>query len=114
MTELVKPSSSAELEVKEPRGVATFIEIISRNLPELRERYSVRTLGVFGSRLRNEDHGGSDFDILVDFEDPPSLLTFIALENLLSDILQIEVDLVMKDALKPAIERHILEEVVYI
>jgi predicted nucleotidyltransferase len=94
--------------------VERFIEILRRHMPELRERYRVRSLGVFGSYLRNEGDKGSDLDMLVDFENPPSLLTFIALENFLSDLLQIQVDLVMKDALKPAIGQHILKEVVYI
>ena len=50
----------------------------------------------------------SDLDILVTFEDEPSLLTFIAIENYLSDLLGVKVDLVMKDSLKPAIGKNIL------
>ena len=42
---------------------------------------------------------------------PPSLLGFIALENYLSDLLGVKVDLVMRDALKPHIGRHILDGV---
>ena len=42
---------------------------------------------------------------------PPSLLGFIALENYLSGLLGVKVDLVMRDALKPHIGRHILDEV---
>jgi predicted nucleotidyltransferase len=40
------------------------------------------------------------------------LLTFIELENYLSDTLGIKVDLVMKDSLKPKIGEHILREAV--
>ena len=39
------------------------------------------------------------------------LLKFIALENNLSDLLEVKVDLVEKQALKPAIGRHVTEEV---
>ena len=39
------------------------------------------------------------------------LLKFIALENYLSDLLGIKVDLVEKENLKPAIGRHVIEEV---
>ena len=39
------------------------------------------------------------------------LLKFIALENYLSDLLGIKVDLVEKDTLKPAIGHHVTEEV---
>ena len=80
-------------------------------MPFLRERYRVRTLGVFGSYARGEQRRQSDLDLLVDFDEPPSLLGFIALENYLSDLLGVKVDLVMRDALKPHIGRHILDEV---
>jgi len=49
---------------------------------------------------------------LVAFSETPSLLKFIALENYLSDLLGVKVDLVMQDALKPNIRPHILCEVI--
>jgi predicted nucleotidyltransferase len=82
-------------------------------LPVLRERYGVQWLGVFGSFARGEQHGESDLDLLVEFDDRPlSLFQFIALEDELSDALGVKVDLVEKSALKPAIGRHVLAEVV--
>ena len=80
-------------------------------LPELSDRYKVQELGVFGSYVRQEQRKDSDLDILVTFLEAPSLLKFIELENYLSDVLGIKVDLVMIDALKPAIGKHILKEV---
>lgn len=82
-------------------------------LPDLRERYGVQSLGVFGSYVRGEQRAGSDLDVLVEFDDRPlSLFQFITLEDELSDALGIKVDLVEKSALKPAIGRHVLAEVV--
>jgi predicted nucleotidyltransferase len=82
-------------------------------LPELRQRYGVVSLGVFGSYVRGEQRRGSDLDILVEFDDRPlTLLQFIALENELSDRLGLKVDLVEKGWLKPGIGRPILQEVV--
>jgi predicted nucleotidyltransferase len=80
------------------------------HLPELRERFGVRGLLLFGSYLRGEQRKGSDLDVLVEFDRVPSLFEFIQLERYLSELLKIKVDLVMKSALKPAIGRHILEE----
>jgi hypothetical protein len=40
----------------------------------------------------------------------PTLFQFVALENFLSDRLEVKVDLVMKDSLKPEIGKHILAE----
>ena len=53
--------------------------------------------------MRNEQTAASDLDMLVTFEKTPGLLKFVSLENHLSDLLGIKVDLVMKDALKPRI-----------
>ena len=80
--------------------------------PELNEKYHVKTLEVFGSYVRSEQHKTSDLDILVTFSQLPGLLTFIELENYLSDRLGIKVDLVMKDSLKPAIGERIVREAV--
>ena len=80
--------------------------------PFLVERYGVKEIGIFGSYVRGDQKQKSDVDILVDFTGTISLLDFIHLENELSDLLGVKVDLVMKTALKPRIGRQILEEVV--
>lgn len=79
-------------------------------LPTLRAQYRVNTLEVFGSFVRGEETADSDLDLLVTFDEVPSLFRFVALENDLSDSLGIKVDLVMKDSLKPNIGKYILEE----
>lgn len=89
-------------------------EILTSHKEELREKYKIKEIGIFGSCLSGEAKEKSDLDILVEFEDSISLLKFIALENYLSDLMGIKVDLVMKDALKPRIGKHILEEVAII
>ncbi len=89
-----------------------LINTLRAHLPALRERYSVRSFAIFGSYARGEARKGSDLDLLVEFDRAPSLFRFIELELSLSDLLGIKVDLVMKDALKPAIGRRILSELV--
>lgn len=79
-------------------------------VPELQKSYSVRTM--FGSYARGDTRKASDLDLLAQFDRPPSLLRFIGLEQLLSVLLGVKVDLVMKDALKPTIGRRILRELV--
>ena len=80
--------------------------------PVLVKRYGIKEIGIFGSYVRGAQKQGSDVDILVDFTGTISLLDFIHLENELSDLLGVKVDLVMKTALKPRIGRQILQEVV--
>ena len=64
------------------------------------------------SYVKGKQTKDSDLDLLVEFYETPGLLRFIAMENYLSDMLGVKVDLVMKDALKPAIGKRILAEVV--
>ncbi len=89
-----------------------ILEILRRQIPMLAERYGVEKLEVFGSYVRSEQRKDSDLDILVTFKEVPSLLTFIAIENYLSDLLGVKVDLVMKDSLKPKIGQQILREAI--
>jgi len=87
---------------------------IKGDMPYLREKYKVRAMGIFGSYVRGENGTDSDLDVLVEFDDPPTLLEFVALERYISELTGRKVDLVMKTALKPRIGEHILEEVVYV
>lgn len=81
---------------------------------ELKDKFKLKGIGIFGSYRRGQQNKKSDLDILVEFKEAPGLLEFIAIERYLSKLLEKKVDLVMKAALKPRIGKHILEEVVYI
>lgn len=70
-------------------------------------------MGIFGSYVRGEQRPDSDLDVLVNYQEVPSLIEFIRLEDYLSQLTGIEVDLVMADGLKPRIGERILQEVVY-
>ncbi len=93
-------------------NLTNFIVTLRHELPTLALRYHVRSLEVFGSYARKEQQENSDLDLLVTFDEPPSLLKFIKIESHLSDLLGIKVDLVMKDALKPRIGEQVLREAV--
>ena len=72
-------------------------------------------VGIFGSFARGDNKKGSDIDILVEFKEAPSLLTLIKLENDLSEILGIKVDLVTTGALKNMrIKRSIKKDLINI
>jgi len=88
--------------------------ILLRNKAELRKRFKVKTIGVFGSYVRGEQKRQSDVDLLVEFEEPVGLFEFMDLEMYLTDLLGVKVDLVSKKALKPHIGERILKEVTMI
>jgi len=89
-----------------------ILKTLKENLPELKEEYKINTLEVFGSFVRSKQEEESDLDLLITFTENPSLLKYIKLENFLSDLLGIQVDLVMKDSLKPRLSHNILEKAV--
>jgi uncharacterized protein len=84
---------------------------LREELPVLRQRFSVKSLAVFGSVARH-DPQPNDLDLLVEFHDPPGLLGFIALENHLSDLLGVKVDLGMLDGMKPRVSQRVAKEMV--
>ena len=86
---------------------------LHEELPLLQQKFSVKSLAVFGSVARN-DARPRDLDLLVDFYEPPGLFGFIALENHLADLLGIKIDLVMREALKPRLGNAILQEMVVV
>jgi predicted nucleotidyltransferase len=89
---------------------------LNQNFDQIKQHYQIKQLGIFGSYIRGEAAENSDLDILVEFEPQArfGLLTFCELENYLSELLAVKVDLVMKDGLKPQIGKNILQEVVYL
>lgn len=79
-------------------------------LPDLRARYGVTSLSLFGSVARGDQSPKSDVDILVDYADTPSLFAHLELEAHLSDALGGKVDLVMRRALKPRVRSRVESE----
>lgn len=91
--------------------LASTINTLRQNLPELTRVYKVKSLAVFGSRVRGDATASSDLDILVEFSDIPTLFEFVRLQRRLSELTAVEVDLVMKSGLKPTLGQRILREV---
>jgi len=91
-----------------------ILKILRDELPYLREKFNVKSIGLFGSYARGEQKDKSDVDILVEFSKPIGFFKFMELEDYLSKRLGVKVDLVTPDALKPMIKPQIMREVVYV
>jgi uncharacterized protein len=96
------------------KDIEEIKKTLSANREILASKYKVKTIGVFGSYVRGNPKKKSDIDILVEFKRAVDFFEFLDLEEYLEQILGIKVDLVTKQALKPYIGKHILEEVVYL
>ena len=87
---------------------------LSEQKPILLKKYAVNRLGVFGSYVRGDQHQNSDLDVLIDYEEAPSLITLIEMEYYLSEIIRVKVDLLTTKGIKSQLKDSILKEVVYV
>ena len=76
------------------------LKILAVHRRELRERFGVKSLRLFGSVARDEASEQSDVDVLVDFDETPSLFGFLRLRGYLQDLLGAKVDLITESGLK--------------
>ncbi len=86
-----------------------IIQVLKEHRKELRKTYKVKRLKVFGSYARNEQTEKSDLDLMVSFEETPTLLEFIDLKEYLEDITGIKVDLVTEESISPYVKPYIKE-----
>lgn len=82
--------------------------------PELQRKFSVGTIGLFGSIVREDFLASrSDIDIIVDFTSPVGI-EFIDLAEFLESRLNHKIDLVSRKGIKPQYFRQIESEIVYV
>ena len=85
---------------------------LTGRMEEIRQRFSVRRLSVFGSVVRGEAGEGSDVDVLVVFDRKATFDLFMDLKFYLEELLGTSVDLVTDKALRPQVRRTIEKEMV--
>ncbi|QSF48489.1 nucleotidyltransferase family protein [Thermosynechococcus sp. GLH187] len=82
------------------------------NRRESLKKFAVKTLQLFGSVARDEAHAESDVDLLVEFERPVGLFTFIELKEYLEEILNCSVDLGTPQSLRSTLREEVLKEAI--
>ena len=87
--------------------------MLSKHKKVLQKKYHIKRLGLFGSYVRGEENQQSDLDILVDFDQPIGL-EFVSLAEELESLLNIRIDLVSTNAVKPRMMKSIEEELIYV
>ncbi len=76
------------------------------------QRVNPTLVGVFGSYARGEENKNSDLDILIDFDSKVNLLEIIGLEQELSELLGIKVDLVTLRSINPSLKPYIESDLI--
>jgi predicted nucleotidyltransferase len=92
--------------------LTTAKKMLASHRAVLKQKYNVKSLGIFGSYVRGEQTKKSDLDVLVEFSETPSLLDFVGMKNELAQLMGVKVDLVMKSSLRRHLAPTILREVV--
>jgi len=90
----------------------SIINKISDRDDELKNRFSVESLSVFGSVGKGTTRDDSDVDILVRYRETPGIFGSLELKKYLEDILGRPVDLVTEGALKKQLREDILREAI--
>jgi len=92
-------------------------KILEKHNNYLRQTFCVREIGIFGSFVKGQEKAdnGSDIDILITFKKGhKDFFNYMRLKYYLEDLLGREVDLVIKEAVKPRLKERIFSEVEYV
>ena len=99
------------------QDLESVIQLLLRSLPELKDRFSVSKIGVFGSYVKGNQSDNSDLDIYIEFDRVPGL-EFMELTELLENIVQKKVDLLTPSGLKSIrndrIRNDIEQSIIYV
>ena len=87
--------------------------ILSGKKSYLKRKYNVISIGVFGSYASGNASASSDVDILVEYSENPGW-EFIDLKEFLEGILDLKVDLVTLNALRPSFKENILSQLIQV
>jgi len=89
-------------------------KLLSAHKNELKRDFYVQAIGIFGSYARGKQQQKSDLDILLEFERPISFLKLVSVENYLTDLLGVKVDVVPKEDIRIELRDTILSEAIYV
>ena len=88
-------------------------QTLKENMPEIKKKYGVKNLYIFGSYVRGEQTPESDIDILVEFEKGKKTFdNYMDLKFYLEGLFGKKVDLIIKEAVKQKLKKYIYEEAI--
>jgi len=89
-------------------------ETIDRLKPVLTDKYHVRSIGLFGSVVRDDfSPTSSDIDVIVDFTQPIGI-EFVDIAHLLEQELDRKIDLVSRNGIKDKYFTEIQNDIMYV
>lgn len=87
---------------------------INTLLPDLKRRFGISRIGVFGSQITGAACPESDIDILVTFQEGQETFdNYMDLKFFLEDSFNKKVDLVIEDSIKTRVKERIIQETIF-
>jgi uncharacterized protein len=77
---------------------------------DIKKRFKVQEIGIFGSAARDELKNSSDIDLLVNFEETADLFDLVAMGEFLERQLKRKVDIVTPHALRKEFKERVQKE----
>lgn len=90
------------------------LRILSDHKDDLREKFGVTSIAIFGSTARDQARPDSDVDVLVEIERPAGLFTISKVNRYLEELLGAKVDLVTPGSLRSPIRERIYQDLIYV
>jgi len=90
-----------------------ILNILKNMKKDIKSKYKVKSIGLFGSYVKDIQKDSSDIDFLVEFEKGADLFDYMGLIFFLEEKFKRKVDVISKPALKKDLRENILQEVVY-
>jgi predicted nucleotidyltransferase len=93
-------------------GRDEILQRLQKRQEEMRQLFTVRRIGLFGSYLKGNESEKSDIDLIVDLSEP-TFDHYMDLKFYLEALFERPVDLVLSDTIKPRLKPIIQKEVAY-
>jgi predicted nucleotidyltransferase len=88
------------------------LERLKLHREEMRTRFGVGSVALFGSHARDEARPDSDVDLLVEFERAPTFLGYMELVDYLEQLFGTRVDLATPHKLKPRVRPYVERDLI--
>lgn len=96
------------------RTLSEIETTLKEQMPLLQEQFKVKKLGLLGSSIHEEQKEADGIDILVQFSEPIGAIKYLNMESYLSNLLEVEVNLVLIMGLSCKVARQVLKEALYL
>jgi len=91
-----------------------IISFLKTHKNEMKERFGLETIGLFGSYAKNKQKDESDIDLAVEIKSQNSFRSFFGLKFYLEESFGKTVDLGIEHDLKPIVREYIKNEIIYV